>query len=70
MSLFREPDTRHSVFAEAKLAAVESRRSILGIDATTKRLLDEHPDCGISLDELRNYLIRFAVRQQVAIEVG
>ena len=72
MSLFREPDTRRSVFAEAMLAVVmvERRHSVLGIDAAAKRLLGDHPDCGVSLDELRNYLMRFAVRQRVAVEVG
>jgi hypothetical protein len=72
MSLFREPDTRRSVFAEAMLAVVvvERRHSVLGIDAEAKRLLGEHPECGISFDELRNYLVRFAVRRRVAIDIG
>ncbi len=72
MSLFREQDTRRSVFAEAMLAvvAVERVHSILNIDRETERLLVDHPYCGISFDELRNYLMRFAVRQRVAIEIG
>ena len=72
MSLFREPETRRSVFAEAMLAvvAVERRHSILSIDAEAEHHLVDHPDCGISFDELRNYLLRFAVRQGVAIQVG
>ena len=72
MSLFREPDTQRSVFAEAMLAvvSVERRHSVLGIDAEAKRLLGEHPDCEVTFDELRNYLMRFAVRQGVAIAIG
>ena len=72
MSLFRERDTRRSDFAEAMLAvvAVEREHSILNIDREAERLLVDHPDCGISFDELRNYLLRFAVRQRVVIQFG
>ena len=72
MPLFRERDTRRSVFAEAMLTVVAAERvhSILNIDREAERLLVDHPDCGISFDELRNYLMRFAVRQRVAIEIG
>ena len=72
MSLVREPNGGRSVFAEAMLAVVsiERRHSVLPLNAEVKRLLGEHPGCMIAFDELRNYLIRCAVRRRVAIEIG
>ena len=72
MSLMHQPDARGSVFAEAMLAvvSVERRHSFLRLDAAAKRLIDEHPHASISLDDMKDYMLRFALRQGVAIEIG
>ena len=72
MSLIREPETRQTVFTAAMLAvrSVGRGRSVLHFQEEAKRLLHEHIDCPVSLDELEGFLTRFAVREHVAMEIG
>jgi hypothetical protein len=72
MSLIREPNTRQSVFADAMVAvmAVGRDHSIMQISAEADRLIEEHPGCPVSVGELREYLVRFAVREHVPMVLG
>ena len=72
MSTIREPEARDTVFTDAMLAvrSVGRGRCVLHIQEEAKRLLKEHRDCSVSLDELQGFITWFAVRQHVAIEIG
>ena len=72
MSLIREPNSRQSVFADAMLAVMSLGRqnSVVRVEAEARRILDDHPGCRILIDEVKDYLVRFAVREKVTMAVG
>ena len=44
--------------------------SVLVINAEADRLLLEHPDCQMSLAELREFIARLAMRRHVPMQFG
>ena len=44
--------------------------TVLMINAEADRLLLEHPDCQLSLAELREFFARLAIRRRVPLQFG
>jgi hypothetical protein len=56
----------------ASVAVKKAARNgaVLVINVEADRLLLEHPDCQLSLAELRNFIARLAIRRRVPIQFG
>ena len=56
--------------ASAAVKRASRNGSVLVINAEADRLLFEHPDCQLSLAELRDFIARLAMRRRVPMQFG
>ena len=71
--LSKNPDySRRQALAGAIVAVAKAARNggMISIDLRAQRLLNEYPDCGLSLAELREELARLAIEQGVGVRFG
>jgi len=66
------PDSHLKALDPASAAVKKALRdrAVLMINAEADRLLDEHPDCQLSLVELRDFIARLAMRRRVPMQFG
>ena len=65
-------NARLKILDPASGAVKEALRNgtVLVINAEADRLLLEHPDCQLSLSQLRDFIARLAIRRRVPIQFG
>jgi hypothetical protein len=56
--------------ASAAVKRAARNRSVLVINTEADRLLFEHPDCQLSLAEVRDFIARLAMRRRVPMQFG
>jgi hypothetical protein len=67
-----QSNTGLKVLDPASVAVKKALRNgtVLVINAEADRLLLEHPDCQLSLVELRDFIARLAMRRHVPMQFG
>lgn len=63
---------RQRLFSESMVVIAKAIRNEQAVPAglEARRLLQEHPDCGLSEEDIREHLVRLAVENRLAVDTA